>query len=289
MSAVSSRLGGKRGLAARLELDVLLVVAGCFALAALGSVVNPAFLTAEYLLQQAQIAAFVGVIATGATFVILIGEIDLSVPWTLTATAILTTSLARSGGWLAQSLAAPAGIVAGALIGTVNGLEVAIFRIPSMVWTLAINAMLLGATVFYTGGFKPRGLAPEISITLPLGRSFGLPNALITWLVVAATALWLLRRTIYGIYVYAMGASQKALFLAGVRVRLVTVTAFALARGLTSFGGLLVTGYANQAYQGMGDAYLLPTIAAVVIGGMSIQGGKGSYVGTIAGAFFITR
>ena len=157
-----------------------------------------------------------------------------------------------------------------------------------MVWTLAINAMLLGATVFYTGGFKPRGVAPEISITLALGRSFNGPNALITWLVVAAVALWLLKRTVYGTYLYAMGNSQKALFLSGVRVRLVTVATFALAGGLTSFGGLLVTGYANQAYQGMGDAYLLPAITAVVIGGVSIQGGKGSYVGVFAGAFFIT-
>jgi ribose transport system permease protein len=85
-----------------------------------------------------------------------------------------------------------------------------------------------------------------------------------------------------------MGNSQKALFLAGARVRRVTIATFALAGGLTSFGGLLLVGYANQAYQGMGDAYLLPAITAVVIGGTSIQGGKGSYVGTFAGSLFIT-
>jgi ribose transport system permease protein len=221
-------------------------------------------------------------------FVILLGEIDLSIPWTITSTAIVTTTLAGSDSTAAQVLAVPVGIVAGLLIGTVNGIGVAVFRIPSMVWTLAINAMLLGATVFYTGGFKPRGVAPAVMIDLALGRTAGIPNALITWLVVAAIAIWMLKRTVYGIYLYAMGNSQKALFLAGARVRRVTIATFALAGGLTSFGGLLLVGYANQAYQGMGDAYLLPAITAVVIGGTSIQGGKGSYIGTFAGALFIT-
>jgi ribose transport system permease protein len=288
MSTETVTSGRKVGIARRIDLGVALVLAGCVALVFIGSLINPAFLTANYLLQQFQIAAFIGIIATGSMFVILLGEIDLSIPWTITSTAIVTTTLAGSDSALLQLLAVPVGILVGLLIGAINGVGVAVFRIPSMVWTLAINAMLLGATVFYTGGFKPRGVAPPVSIDLALGRTAGIPNALLTWLVVAALALWMLKRTVYGIYLYAMGNSQKALFLAGARVRRVTIATFALAGGLTSFGGLLLVGYANQAYQGMGDAYLLPAITTVVIGGTSIQGGKGNYIGTFAGALFIT-
>jgi ribose transport system permease protein len=288
MSAEPPASSRKQGLGRRIDIGVALVLVGCVLLVLVGSLINPAFLTANYLLQQFQIAAFIGIIATGSMFVILLGEIDLSIPWTITSTAIITTTLAGSDSTAAQVAAVPIGILAGILIGTINGLGVAVFRIPSMVWTLAINAMLLGATVFYTGGFKPKGLAPEISIDLALGRTLGIPNALLTWLVVAAIAVWVLKRTVYGVYLYAMGNSQKALFLAGAQVRRVTIATFALAGGLTTFGGLLLVGYANQAYQGMGDAYLLPAITAVVVGGTSIQGGKGSYVGTFAGALFIT-
>jgi ribose transport system permease protein len=288
MSAEPVTSGRGAGFAGRIDIGVALVLAGCVVLVLIGSLINPAFLTPNYLLQQFQIAAFIGIIATGSMFVILLGEIDLSIPWTITSTAIVTTTLAGSDNAAMQLLAVPVGILAGLLIGTINGVGIAVFRIPSMVWTLAINAMLLGATVFYTGGFKPRGLAPPGSIDLALGRTAGIPNALLTWLVVAVLAVWMLKRTVYGIYLYAMGNSQKALFLAGARVRRVTIATFALAGGLTSFGGLLLVGYANQAYQGMGDAYLLPAITAVVIGGTSIQGGKGSYIGTFAGSLFIT-
>ena len=272
----------------RVDPAVLLVIVGCFALLEVGGMINPAFLTANYLLQQFQIAAFTGIIATGAMFVILLGQIDLSVPWVITGTAILTTSLEGSGNAVLATLAVPAGLIAGLLIGLVNGVGVAFFRIPAVVWTLAINAMLLGASVFYTGGFKPHGVAPPSGIVLALGYTFGLPNALLTWLAVGAVALFVLNGTVYGVYMYAMGNSQKALLLAGARVRLVTVATFGLAGLLTAFGGFLLTGYANQAYQGMGDAFLLPVITAVVIGGTSIQGGRGSYVGTFAGALFIT-
>ena len=272
----------------RIDPSVLLVLAGCVVLVLGGSLINPAFLTATYLLQQAQIASFLGLIATGAMLVILLGEIDLSIPWTITATAIVATQLAGNPSPTVAALAVPASLATGAIIGIVNGLGVAIFRIPGMVWTLATNAMLLGATVFYTGGFKPQGAVPSVATAAALGRTLGVPNAFLVWLAVALLTGWMLTRTVYGTYLYAMGHSQRALFLAGANVRRVTVATFMLAGLLSSFGALLLTGYANQAYQGMGDAYLLPVIAAVVIGGTSILGGSGSYLGTFAGVVFVT-
>ena len=157
-----------------------------------------------------------------------------------------------------------------------------------MVWTLAMNSMLVGAVVFFTGGFKPRGLAPPLSVALSLERTLGIPNAFLFWLAVIAFVTWLTRRTIYGKYLIAMGNSEKAVYMSGVRVRLVTTLTFVAAGLFTAIGAILLAGYANQAYQGMGDPYLLPVITAVVIGGTSILGGKGSYAGTVAGAIFIT-
>jgi ribose transport system permease protein len=272
----------------RIGLSVLLLAGGCVALVLIGGLVYPGFLTPGYILQQLQIASFLGVIATGAMLVILLGEIDLSVPWTVTGTAIVVTSLAGSHNSMIADLALPLGLATGAAIGLVSGRGVALFRVPAMVWTLAVNAMLLGAAVFYTGGFKPPGAVPWLATSLALGHTLAIPNAFLLWLALGATTLWILHRTVYGTYLYAMGNSQRALFLAGARVRTITVCTFMLAGTLSSLGAILLTGYTNQAYQGMGDPYLMPVIAAVVVGGTSILGGSGSYVGTFVGAVFIT-
>lgn len=275
---------------ARLSVDpaIVVVAVGCGLLLAIGGMILPAFLSAGYLLQQLQIASFLGIIAAGATLVILLGHIDLSVPASITAIAIVTTTVGGNADPTIASLAVPFGLLTGALIGLVNGLGVAFLRLPSMVWTLAINSMLVGSVVFFTGGFKPRGVAPPISITLSLERSFGIPNAFLFWLVIIAVVFYVLHRTVYGKYLIAMGTSEKAVYLSGIRVRLVTTLTFVVAGIFTAIGAIMLAGYANQAYQGMGDPYMLPVITAVVIGGTSIMGGQGGYGGTIAGAIFIT-
>ena len=272
----------------RIDPAVIIVVIGCLVLLGVGGAIMPTFLTPSYLLQQLQIASFLGIIAAGATLVILLGHIDLSVPASITAIAVLTTTVAGSSNPATAAVAIPVGLAAGALIGAVNGFGVAFLRLPSMVWTLAMNSMLIGAVVFFTGGFKPRGLAPPLSVTLSLERTLGLPNAFLFWVAIIVFMAWLLHATVYGKYLVSMGNSEKAVYLSGVRVRLVTLLTFAAAGLFTATGGILLAGYANQAYQGMGDPYMLPVITAVVIGGTSILGGKGGYAGTVAGAIFIT-
>jgi Ribose/xylose/arabinose/galactoside ABC-type transport systems, permease components len=277
-----------RGTRFSVDPAIVVVAVGCGLLLAIGGMILPAFLSAGYLLQQLQIASFLGIIAAGATLVILLGHIDLSVPASITAIAIVTTTIGGNPDPTIASLAVPFGLLTGALIGLVNGLGVAFLRLPSMVWTLAINSMLVGSVVFFTGGFKPRGVAPPVSITLSLERSFGIPNAFLFWLVIIAVVFYVLHRTVYGKYLIAMGTSEKAAYLSGIRVRLVTTLTFVVAGVFTAIGAIMLAGYANQAYQGMGDPYMLPVITAVVIGGTSIMGGQGGYGGTIAGAIFIT-
>ncbi len=274
----------------RIDRPVVVAFAFILVLIFAGSTVFPQVLTANYLLQQLQIASFLGVLATGAMFVILLGHIDLSIPWTFTAAAIASTALGSlSGEGPLAPLAVPAGLSVGALIGLLNGLGVAYLRVPSMIWTLGMNALVLGLSVFYTGGFNPQGTATPLMRTFSVGKSvFGIPNALYVWILVAVVALVILRRTALGRYIYAIGNSETATFLSGVRTRRVLIFCFVWAGMCSALGGMMLAGYANQAYQAMGDVYLLPTIAAVVLGGTYILGGRGSYLGTVAGVILLT-
>jgi len=248
----------------------------------------PDILSANYLLQQLQIASFLGVIALGATLVILLGHIDLSVPWTLGGAAIVCTALAGTGHPILSAIAIPAALLFGALVGVINGFGVAVFRIPSMVWTLAVNSILLGVAVLNTGGFNPRGEASSLMSALATGSLLGVPAGFLLWMGLLAVLLWLLRRGGFGAYLSAVGCNEKATYLSGVNTSRVVFGAFMLAGMCSALGGVLLAGYANQAYQSMGDPYLLPTIAAVVIGGTSILGGRGTLIGTVGGVLFIT-
>ncbi|WP_281928560.1 ABC transporter permease [Roseibium album] len=268
--------------------DSLMPYIGTALLIIAGSFFFPQILTFDYLTQQLQIAAFLGLLATGATIVILLGHIDLSVPWVLTGAAILSTALVGSGDPLLTALAVPAALAFGALIGIVNGIGVAVLRIPSMVWTLAINSILLGLAVLNTGGFNPKGEASPLMVSMASGRVLGLPMSFLIWMAVCAVITLFLIRTPFGRYLRSIGYNEKATFLSGVSTPSVVFAAFALAGMCSAMGGVLLAGYANQAYQSMGDPFLLPTIAAVVIGGTSILGGRGGLFGTVGGALFIT-
>jgi ribose transport system permease protein len=194
-------------------------------------------------------------------------------------------------GWgpVGEALAIPFGVACGVALGLLNGFGVAYLRIPSMIITLAVNAVAQGLMVVHTGGFSPQDASSPAMRALATGELlFGLPNALIVWAVVGAGAIFLLNRTTFGRAVYGIGNRERAAYLSGIDTQRVVLIAFALAGGLSAFGGVLLAGYASKAAQAMGDAYLLPAIAAVVLGGASILGGRGSYLGTVAGVILIT-
>jgi len=193
-------------------------------------------------------------------------------------------------GWgpAGETLAIPFGILCGIALGFANGIGVAYLRIPSMIITLAVNAVAQGLMVAYTGGFAPGDSASAAMRYLAAGTILGIPNAATMWMMTGALAVFLLRRTTFGRAVYGIGNNETAAYLSGVPTQRVVMTAFALCGALAAFGGVLLAGYAGKAAQSMGDAYLLPSIAAVVLGGTSILGGRGSYLGTTAGVILIT-
>ncbi len=281
-----SRLGD--GLLRRVDRPVLVAFACIVALLLVGSLYSRSFLSPEYLLQQLKVASFLGVIATGAMIVILIGQIDLSVPWAVAVGGMMSTA-ATGWGPVGAAVAIPIGVACGVAIGLVSGYGVAYLRIPSMIVTLAVNAVAQGLMVVHTGGFSPQDASSPAMRALATGTSlYGVPNALIVWAVVGAATVFLLTRTTFGRAVYGVGNRERAAYLSGVDTQKVVLAVFALAGGLSAFGGVLLAGYASKAAQGMGDAYLLPAIASVVLGGASMLGGRGNYFGTVAGVILIT-
>lgn len=289
MSDTTTRFAGRLpGFMRRVEPSVAIAFACILLLLFLGSLYSSSFLSPEYLLQQLKVASFLGVIATGMMLVVLLGQIDLSVPWVVTTGAMMACAMAAYGN-AGLVLAIPFGVLCGVVIGLVNGIGVAYLRIPSMIITLATNAVAQGLMVVYTGGFSPQDSATPAMRYLATGFAIpGVPNAVVTWAIIGVAAVFLLTRTTFGRAIYGIGNRERAAYLSGVDTRRVVMIAFAISGGLSAFGGVLLAGYASKAAQAMGDAYLLPAIAAVVLGGTSILGGRGFYLGTVAGVILIT-
>lgn len=238
------------------------------------------FIEPTYLLQQIKIAAFLGIVAAGMMVVILLGHIDLSIPWTIAASAMLATAV--GGAW-----AIPVGLGIGLAVGLVNGLGVAFLRVPSMIFTLGVNAVLRGLMVMLTGGFAPQSNATGLMVWLATGRPLGIANSVIVWALLSAALVFMLTRTPFGRYIYAVGNREAATYLSGINTRLVLIGSFVICDVCAALSGLLIAGYTSKAFQAMGDVYLLPAIAAVVVGGTNILGGQGRYLGTVIGTVLI--
>ena len=273
------------------SIDRAVVIAFGFIIVMLvaGSLYSTNFLSANYLLQQLQVAAFLGIIASGLMLVILLGHIDLSIPWIVTVGGMMSTAAAGWWGEAGAAMALPFGVLCGLLFGIFNGIGVAFLRIPSMIFTLGVNAVAQGLMVLHTGGFAPQDHTTGLMHWLATERTlFDIPNALFVWLLVGLAIVFVLQRTPLGRYVYAIGNQEGATYLSGVDTRAVLVTCFAISGACSALAGVLLAGYSTKAYQAMGDPYLLPAIAAVVLGGTNILGGRGTYLGTIAGVILIS-
>jgi len=276
--------------ARRLDKATMIAFGMIVVLLLLGALVKPDFLSPDYLVQQLQTASFLGVIATGVMLVILLGHIDLSIPWTIAVGGMMATAATGFfGPTLGVVVAVPFGIACGVAVGLVNGIGVAYLRAPSMIFTLGMNAVAQGLMVAHTGGFAPQDRGTVFMRQLAVGHLIpGVPNPLLIWFAVGAAAVFVLTRTTLGRQIYAIGNKERAVFLSGVDTRRVLLVCFAISGACAAAGGVLLAGWANRSYQAMGDPYLLPTIAAVVLGGTNILGGRGIYLGTVAGVILIT-
>ena len=274
------RLLGGVLVSARRQLGV--VVALCL-LILIASLVSHRFLTVPNLLNVLRQVAIVGILAIGQTFVILTAGIDLSVGSTLGLSVVLVAGLLEHHG---PALALPLGLLAGLAVGLVNGLGVAFTRVPAFIMTLGMLSFVRGLAFIYTGG-TPIPIINEAFYFVGNGYLMGVPiPSLILIATLIASAL-VLRMTPFGRCVYAIGSNQEAARLSGVPVRRYKTAVYAISGCLAALAGLVFASQLGVGTPIAGQSYELDAIAAVVVGGTSLFGGKGSVLGTFIGTLII--
>jgi ribose transport system permease protein len=239
------------------------------------------------LLSMAPFAAILAIAAIGQTLVVQQRGLDLSVPGVITLSTIIVTKVCNGhDGRLPSAIALVA--VAAIAAGLVSGIAITYFGITPLVATLGVNALLQGVVFQYTSGSSTAAAPPGLA-RFSLEKTAGIPNTVIIAAIGAVIAALVIRTTIVGRRFVATGASAAAARAAGIRVRRYELATYVLAALFYAAAGILVAGFLGTPGIGAGDDYLLPTIAAVVLGGTSLAGGVGSVVATAGGALFLTQ
>jgi putative xylitol transport system permease protein len=255
-------------------------------LCAVLSVSNEFFLTWNNwtnIIRQTSINA---ILAIGVTFVILTKGIDLSVGAVMALAGAVGASLAIAANPQNIALVVLTACAAGALLGWINGVAVAKLSLPSFVVTLGMLSVARGVTYIFTDGQPITNLSPSL-LWLGRGTFLGVPVPIVIMAVVFAVAWFVLRHTVFGRHVYAVGGSEKSAATSGIKVSRVITSAYVISGLLAGLAGLVLTARTTAALPQAGVAYELDAIAAVVIGGTSLAGGKGTLVGTLLGALII--
>lgn len=282
--AESAPVGGTRQrtreIIAQVAIYVVLLI-----LTAIATLISPAFLTPRNIANVLKQAASLGIAAVGQTFVILTGGIDLSVAAVIALMSVLAANLMAGQDQLVLPIALLCLAIA-TLIGLVNGLMVTKLKIPPFIATLGMILVVQGFRFLYTGG-APKGSIPNALRFWGRGSVGPVPTAIILWLAIAAIAVIILRQTTFGRRLYAVGGNRQAAFLSGVNVDGIIIASYTICSFLAGVAGLVLTGYIGVADNWLGRGYDLDSIAAVVIGGTVLEGGRGGVLGSVAGVFII--
>jgi ribose/xylose/arabinose/galactoside ABC-type transport system permease subunit len=250
------------------------------------AIIAPQFLSVPNLVNVALSIAITGILAVGMTAVILTGGIDLSVGSVAALAGVVAALVATADVAGSVALASLAALGVGLAVGIFNGAMVAWFRVPPFVTTLAMLTICRGLAFVLTGGRAIGNLPAGFGL---FGREhvLGVPVPVILMLVVFAAGWFVLRRMTFGRYVYAVGGNREAAFLAGVNVKGVTMLVYILNGLLVGLAGLVLASRLGAGVPNAGIQYELDVIAAVVVGGTSLNGGRGSVIATLWGAVFI--
>ena len=250
----------------------------------------PGYLSLSSLKSLLVLASMLGIAAVGQTLAILIGGIDLSIPAVIGLADVLF-ALLYGAGWPAWLVTLVILALSGA-VGLSTGYLIRRLDINSLVVTLATSSILLGAIWANThgevAGTVPQWLTDMVSVVGSTGP-IPLPAVIVAWTVIAALVIVMQRRTVLGRWIYATGANARAAELAGIPVLGIWVAVYGLSAVLAAVTGILLAGFSGAADPTVGQSYLFTTIAAVVVGGTSLIGGRGGYGRTILGSLVITE
>lgn len=265
------------------------------------SLLSPVYLSTSNFLTMASHVAIYGLLAVGMLIVILTGGIDLSVGSTLGLCGVIAGALMQGvtikafgsvfypSVWVVVVLTC----ALGAFVGAVNGVLIAYFKVPAFVATLGVLYVARGVALLLTNGltFNNLGGAPELGNTgfswLGFNRLFSVPIGVVVLVTVALIAVVVLNRTAFGRWVYSTGGNARAADLSGVPVKFTTITVYVLSGVCAAIAGLVLSSQLTSAGPTAGTTYELTAIAAVVVGGAALTGGRGNVRGTLLGAFVI--
>ena len=254
----------------------------------LGEIIVSNFLSLGQILLTIKLSSFIALFALCQMIVIAAGGagLDLSVGFTATLTAILTATImdGKNENLLPAILAA---MVIGAVIGFFNGSLVAYVKLPPLVVTMAMASIIQGAINVYTAGKNITGKPSPILETIAAKSTGTFPNILFVLIIVAVIVMILLYKTRWGLTLFGVGTNERTAYLSGVNVKAVRLAAFVISGAVAGLIGLLLIGYMGTAFKDMGSSYVMPSIAAVVVGGVSLVGGEGNYFRVILGSIFL--
>jgi ribose transport system permease protein len=268
--------------------QLAIAVAAIIVLFILGEIISPGFLSFSHLMSVLRLSVFLGIVALGQSLVVMAGGegIDLSVGSVLSLGVCISSSLL-----LGKDANIPAALLAtlaaGFAIGMINGAGISYVGIPPLIMTLAMASVVEGLSLIYTGGY-PRGSAPPLLEALGNGRMLEIPNILIFWGVVIIAATVILLRQRWGAVLFGVGANSVTAELSGINVKRFRMFVYGICGAVSGLAGFFVLGYTGTPYLNLGATYLMTSIAAVAIGGISLAGGSGSYVGAAIGCILLT-
>lgn len=257
------------------------------ALLLLAQVLSPGYLKPSHVAGILRLASFMGIAAIGQNLTILTGGIDLSIANTITFANIIGAQLMMGRDeniWKALL----AVIAMGLVIGAVNGTGVRLLKIPPFIMTLGVGTVVQGIFLIYTKG-APKGNAAPLLKSICGQSMFGIVSGIvILWLVFAVVAVAVLKKTPYGRKIYSVGINEQAARFSGIHTGTMIFSVYMLSAVIAAVAGFLLVGYTGTSFLDVGTSYNTKTIAAVIIGGTAISGGKGGYLGTVAGAIIMT-
>ncbi|MGI5848785.1 MAG: ABC transporter permease [Christensenellales bacterium] len=255
----------------------------------IGQIISPGFAAPSNILNLLMIAAFLGIITLAQMVVMVVdsGGIDLSVGSILQFSMIFIAQLCAYNSdnfWYASILS----LLICAVFGLINGIGVAVLKIPPLIMTLSMSSVIIGVMLIFTGGF-PTGMAPPSLSRFVYGEILYLPNMIWVWVLTIVIVMILTKRTNLGRMLYGVGANRMTAELSGVNTQKVRALVYAVSGLVCGLAGMFLLGYMSTPNNlETGSGYVMPSIAAAVVGGISLSGGKGDYIGAVMGVIFLT-
>jgi len=268
---------------------LVLATVSILVLLGVGELLSPGFARGDQIIRLLVVSAILGMVAAGQSLVVIGGRegIDLSVGALISLGAVLAgNAMSGSDGGIVPAILVAGGVTFA--IGLINGLGVTLLRIPPLVMTLGMTGVVQGGLIVLSRGIPSGNAAPALMGFVNQPLLFGLPGVLWLWALLGLGMWFLLRRTQLGYAIYAMGSNERAAVLTGLPVKLIRTLLYGLSGLLAGITGVVVIGYTGNSFVSVGDQYVLPSVIAVVIGGISLAGGSGNYLGVMLGAIALT-